>query len=147
MTPSCVVVDTPDALRRWLDQPLCCAIGIAITQRLVDDFCRLSGDRQAIHSANRSPAVAPGNLLLSLLPQLAQSTIRVRQFERCLLVQYERVRFLKPVMVNDTIASQLTIRAVKTRTKRVFVRYDCQLKVADQPVLIAALSDIYFCHR
>lgn len=90
------------------------------TQAAIDDFARLTGDDQWIHTdPERAARDLPGGrtlvhglYLLSLVPVLQREIWSVRQRGRGLNYGYERVRFIAPVSAGSRVRLALSLNAV-----------------------------------
>ena len=77
---------------------------IQISQRMINAFADLTGDRQCIHvDSDRATAgpfgttVAHGFLTLNLLPKLIGSNLPVTGFENVVNYGVDRLRFIGPI--------------------------------------------------
>lgn len=118
---------------------------------MIDDFCALSGDHQWIHQSadcqhqtHQKSSIAPGNLLLSLLPKMIQSIFSVSDFSQCLTAKYSRVNFRRPVYCGDDIELALTIENVTERAEKTFVEMRCRLLKSEELIVDAMVTDVYF---
>ena len=139
-----VAIDTPDQLQSLVGKSLRASLTIQISSSLIDAFCNISGDRQWIHVKNDGRAIAPGNLLITLLPQLIQSALSVRQYQKCVTGKYQRVKFLQPVYVNGSIGLDLELQRVKSRAGKTYVEMRCQLTNSNATVVEATVTDVYY---
>ena len=116
---------------------------VLITQTLIDDFCHVSGDHQWIHQ-NQEVAIAPGNLLISLIPRLIKSVFNIDKFSRCVTGGYQRIQFLQPVTTGQSVGLSVQLINVKTRLDKNYVRMCCELTREKKTVVKATVIDVYF---
>ncbi len=94
---------------------------LTITQTLVDDFARVSNDRQWIHvdperARRESPlgtTIAHGFLTLSLLSSMIQQCVSFPTARLSLNYGFDRVRFVSPVPVGSEIRGVFTLEDVR----------------------------------
>jgi acyl dehydratase len=92
-----------------------------VTQQLVDDFARVTGDRQWIHidperARRESPlgtTIAHGFLTLSLLSSLIGECVSFPTARMSLNYGFERVRFVSPVPVGSEIRGVFAVENVR----------------------------------
>ncbi len=96
-----------------------------VTQHVIDDFARITGDRQWIHvdsqrAACESPfkaqdgtrcTVAHGFLTLSLLSQWMQSTILIIDQRAGINAGFNKIRFSGPVLVGSRLRARFALGA------------------------------------
>ncbi len=141
-----ITLSTPQQLSSLCGRAIPTEMTIPITQTLIDGFCAISGDHQAIHKATGEVglSIAPGNLLVTLIPRLVQSAFTVQTYEKCLIAKYRSVRFLRPVFVGESIGMRLFVDKVKTLNDKTWVEITCHLNSDNITVATATLSDIYY---
>lgn len=90
-----------------------------MAQDVVDDFARITGDDQWIHTDPERARALPGGrtlvhglYLLSLVPVLQREIWSVRQRGRGLNYGYERVRFIEPVSTGSRVRLALSLLSV-----------------------------------
>ncbi|WP_333827698.1 MaoC family dehydratase [Pararhodobacter sp.] len=90
-----------------------------ITQDVVDDFVRITGDDQWIHTDPERAKALPGGrtlvhglYLLSLVPVLQREIWAVEHRGRGLNYGYERVRFIEPVSTGSRVRLAQSLIAV-----------------------------------
>ena len=133
---------TPGLLATHVGSAIVAPLAVTIDQTLIADFCALSGDHQWIHRTDES-AIAPGNLLIALIPRFVQSAIHVERYAHCVTAGYECIRFVEPVLAGQSVAMTVTLVSVKTRPPKSYVKVACQLRVGDRAKLQATLIDVY----
>jgi len=97
---------------------------ITISQKMIDDFCDVTGDYQFIHNdpsraASETPfggSIAHGFLTLSLITKMYKDTTPIIAGHE-LVINYglNRVRFLAPVPSNSRIRGRITLGKVEQR--------------------------------
>ena len=115
-----IEVELPQDLAAYAKQKIGHSRPVPIDQGMIDRFAELSGDRHWIHvdverAAREMPdgkTVAHGLLLLSLAPSLKDDVYRIRRRGKGLNYGYDRVRFIRPVQVGDSVRLAVTILAV-----------------------------------
>ena len=129
---------------------------LPVSQRLVDEFAELSGDRQWIHvdverARRESPfgtTVAHGFLTVALLSRLVHDAVNV-QADSKLRVNYgfNRLRFPAPVRVGSRIRARVTPNAVRDVEGGVEIAWGVVVEIENQakPALAAEwLLRVYF---
>ena len=97
---------------------------ITISQKMIDDFCDVTGDYQFIHNdpsrtASETPfggSIAHGFLTLSLITKMYKDTTPIITGHE-LVINYglNRVRFLAPVPSGSRIRGRITLGKVEPR--------------------------------
>ena len=97
---------------------------ITISQKMIDDFCDITGDYQFIHNdpsraASETPfggSIAHGFLTLSLITKMYKDTTPIIDGHE-LVINYglNRVRFLAPVPSGSRIRGRITLGKVEPR--------------------------------
>jgi acyl dehydratase len=107
-----------DDLVARVGQDLGTSDAVVATQADVDDFARLTGDRQWIHvdpeRAASSPfggTIAHGYLTLALGPALVDQVVAFDGFSHRLNYGLDRVRFPAPLPVGSTVRARVTLTA------------------------------------
>jgi acyl dehydratase len=116
-TITVVSVSGAEELRQLIDTPIGPSPWRAVTQQEVDDFSRLSGDGQWIHSdperaRRESPfggPVAHGNLTLAMIDGFREQLIDWSGFSLDINYGYNKVRFPAPVPVGSRLRATLEI--------------------------------------
>lgn len=104
-------VDKPSDLQAHAGRDLGTSAWLTVTQEMIDDFARLSGDDNWIHvdlerAARELPGgktIAHGWLTLSCITAMSKGMITVRQRGKGINYGAERVRFIEPVQCGDRI--------------------------------------------
>ena len=120
-----------------------------VTQELVDDFARVSGDHQWIHvdperARRESPfktTIAHGFLTLSLLSSMSAEVISMKNPRFGLNYGFERVRFVAPVPVGSEIRGTFAIEDVRSveggTGAQITWRAEVEVRGAPKPALAA----------
>jgi acyl dehydratase len=126
-----------------------------ITQELVDEFARVTSDRQWIHvdperARRESPAgttIAHGFLTLSLLSSMIAEVVSYPTARMSLNYGFDRVRFVSPVPVGSEIRGAFTVEDVRRIEGGAQVTWHVEVEVrgAPRPALAAAwIGRTYF---
>ncbi|WP_375394391.1 MaoC family dehydratase [uncultured Sphingomonas sp.] len=125
---------------------------VTVTQSMIDDFAKATGDRQWIHvdverAAREAPGgttIAHGYLTLSLLGTLMPLVFDVRA-ARIINVGSNRLRFLAPVPVGARLRLTMTAREAEPTSGGLKITCEAQFEIegAKKPALIADLIILY----
>lgn len=119
--------------------------GVRLDAALIDAFIAVSGDDQAIHRG--AEAIAPGGLLLALVPRLLKRAIEVRDFERAMTARIDRVAFRRPARLGETLLLSAEILRVARlgggAQRRCAVITSCVLS-AGADVATLRVADVYW---
>ncbi|MET0552595.1 MAG: MaoC family dehydratase [Vicinamibacteria bacterium] len=125
------------AVSDWLD----------VTQERIDRFAEATGDRQWIHvdraRAARSPmggTIAHGFLLLSLIPHLFETALRLPPASMTLNYGLDRVRFTSPVRAGQRVRARFALLGLREAAGgAVDIRWTVTIQIegADKPACIA----------
>lgn len=151
------MLKVPDSVsfRKLAGQALPPSDWMTITQEMIDDFARATGDHQWIHvDPVRSAAeslfgvtIAHGFLSVSLLSKLIMEMVSVESARMGLNYGLNRVRFLTPVVVNSQVRLQTTILSVEDyEPAGMKVTWDCTLELAgmEKPACVAEFITLFF---
>jgi acyl dehydratase len=118
-----------------------------VTQELVDDFARVSGDHQWIHvdaerARRESPlgtTIAHGFLTLSLLSSMTAEVISMPTARLSLNYGFDRLRFVSPVPVGSEIRGTFTIEDVRPLDDgaQITWRAEVEIRNSSKPALAA----------
>lgn len=120
-----------------------------VRQEDIDDFARLSGDRQWIHTdveraKRESPygtTIAHGNLTLAMVDGWRDELVPVTQGARMgVNLGYERVRFPAPVPAGARLRATMEIVDISERDggwTRIVQRFTVEAEGGDKPVCVA----------
>ncbi|MEA2787574.1 MAG: hypothetical protein QOF71_3678 [Candidatus Eremiobacteraeota bacterium] len=118
-----------------------------VTQELIDDFARVSGDHQWIHvdperARRESPlgtTIAHGFLTLSLLSSMTAEVISMPAARLSLNYGFDRLRFVSPVPVGSEIRGTFAIEDVRRLDDgaQITWRAEVEIRNAPKPALAA----------
>jgi acyl dehydratase len=118
-----------------------------VTQELIDDFARVSGDHQWIHvdperARRESPlgtTIAHGFLTLSLLSSMAAEVYGMPTARFGLNYGFDRLRFVSPVPVGSEIRGTFAIEDVRALDDgaQITWRAEVEIRAAPKPALAA----------
>ena len=110
---------------------------ILITQQMIDRFADLTDDHHWIHvdterAAREMPdgkTIAHGLLVLSFAPKLKDDTYTIRTRGKGLNYGYDRVRFIRPVQVGDSVRLSVTLLSVERHRTgtRIAAQHDIEI--------------------
>ncbi|WP_175821371.1 MaoC family dehydratase [Burkholderia sp. BCC0419] len=142
-------IDTLDALPAYVGREVAVSPWFPILQDRVTRFAEVTEDNQWIHvdperARRESPygtTVAHGYLTLSLLPCLASGCIRVGGVRMGVNYGLNRVRFVSPVRVGDSIRARFTLRAADPVPGGMQVVWHAVVEVggSDKPACVAEM--------
>lgn len=118
-----------------------------VTQELVDEFARITNDRQWIHvdperARRESPlgtTIAHGFLTLSLLSSMVEECVAFPTARMAFNYGFDRVRFVAPVAVGAQIRGTFVlenVRAIETGADMTW-RVEVEIRDAPKPALAA----------
>jgi len=131
---------------------------IEVTQKMIDDFAEMTGDRQWIHidverCKKESPfggPIAHGFLTLSLLPALNAAGAKEEEYAIVgagNVVNYgaDKLRFLSPVPSGAKVASRARLAAVEAAKKGTRIEREIAVHVVgnDRPALLYRMILLY----
>jgi acyl dehydratase len=115
---------TLDAYQKMMGTEIGLSDWITVSQKMIDDFSDVTGDRQFIHNnpdraADETPfggAIAHGFLTLSLITQMYKDTTPII-IDHEVVINYglNRIRFLSPVPSGARIRGRITLTKVEPR--------------------------------
>lgn len=128
---------------------------LTITQEMIDDFARATGDFQWIHTdpdkaAIHSPykkTVAHGFLSVSLLSRLLGECLRVRSVKLGLNYGLNKVRFPAPLPVGSRVRLSGMVSQIEPYPRGgLKVTWDCTLEIEGQgkPACVAEFVSLMF---
>ncbi len=111
------IIDNLDALSAWVGREVACSDWLAIDQERIQRFADATGDQQWIHidperARRESPyktTIAHGYLTLSLLPQLAESSLRIDGVGMTINYGLDRVRLPSPVLTGQRVRARMAL--------------------------------------
>ena len=141
-----IEVELPRDLAAYENQTIGRSRPTRIDQGMIDRFADLTGDHHWIHvdterAAKEMPdgkTIAHGLLVLSLAPSLKDDVFRIRRRGSGLNYGYDRVRFIRPVQVDDVVRLAVTVLAVSDH--RAGTRIEMRHEVEDAESGAVAIS-------
>jgi len=122
-----------------------CPLVRTIEKPLVMSFCEISQDNSKIHNPDTTNFVTPGNLLISLLPSMLQSGLKIRHYKQCKTASLSNARFYQSVGLGQALV--LDYRLIKLRRvhQNYFLQVEMCLRTLDteQRVLTIGQTDYY----
>ena len=142
------VVKNIEELERLVGSELGVSEWLDVTQKLVDGFAEVTGDRQWIHidpvrANEESPfggTIAHGYLTLSLIPRLVGGMLQFEGARARINYGLDRVRFPSPVRVGARIRGRfavLGIERVGSDAARLRARVTIEIEGGSKPACIA----------
>ncbi|MFT5276067.1 MAG: acyl dehydratase [Saprospiraceae bacterium] len=126
---------------------------LAVTQRMIDAFAELSGDKLWIHvdperCEKQSPfktTIAHGFLILSLLPSMRTGddvTQKVSGYTQVMNYGSDKLRFMQPVPVDSEIHARNRVIGVEVSERKTVITLETQVQLlnSEKPSLIYQLS-------
>jgi acyl dehydratase len=114
------VLRRPAELLEYVGKRLGTSPWISVSQADVDDFARITGDRQWIHVDRERAAAGPygttivhGFFLLSLCAGFIEMTVAVDELGMSVNAGLDRVRFLSPVPVGSRLRAHANVDAAE----------------------------------
>jgi acyl dehydratase len=128
---------------------------VTITQEMIDDFARATGDFQWIHTdpekaALHSPykkTVAHGFLSVSLLSRLLGDCIEVRSVKLGLNYGLNKVRFPAPLPVDSRVRLKGLVKQIEAYPKNgLKITWDCKVEIEGvaKPACVAEFVTLMF---
>src|SRR5690606_34189636 len=147
-------VETPYDLETHIGKELGTTEWKEITQEMIDDFARISGDDNWIHvdvdrARNELPGgktIAHGMLTLSLMSGMGSKIVNIRKRGRGINYGSNKVRFTSPVPVGSSIQLKRSLEKFERIDGGVRLTYSNVMfrKGQERPVMIAeSLNLIY----
>lgn len=147
-------VDTPHDLEAFVGQCLGITGWKQITQEMIDDFARISGDDNWIHvdvarAARELPegkTIAHGMLTLSLMSGMGGDVLKVRERGRGINYGSNKVRFTAPVPVGAEIRLERTLEKFEKMEGGVRLTYSnvMHMKGQERPVMFAESLNLMY---
>jgi acyl dehydratase len=150
-------LEIPDfkAFRKLEGKPIPPGGWVTVTQEMIDDFARATGDFQWIHTdpekaARHSPfkkPVAHGFLSLSLLSRLLGEAIHVRSATMGINYGLNRVRFPAPLPVESRVRLSGRVKGMEPYLENgLKITWDCTVEIAgsDKPACVAEFISLMF---
>jgi acyl dehydratase len=137
-----------DELRELIGKPVGPGEWREVTQEMIDDFARLSGDDQWIHvdverAKRESPfgtTVAHGNLTLSMIDGFRRDLIQSTGFRLGVNYGWNKVRFPAPVPAGSRVRASAEVVSVEDAGNgwwQVVTRFTVEVEGSDKPACVA----------
>lgn len=149
-----LIIDTPYDLESQVGNVLGRTDWVEITQEMIDDFARLSGDQNWIHvdveRARRElpdgKTIAHGMLTFSLMSGIGGEIVQVRERGRGINYGSNKVRFTSPVQVGARICLERSLVAFERMEGGVRLTYGNVMyrEGQDRPVMIAETLNLMY---
>ena len=149
-----LTLDTPDDLEAYVGKVLGQSEWVEITQQMINDFARLSGDHNWIHidveRARRElpdgKTIAHGMLTFSLLTGMSGEIVTVRERGRGINYGSNKVRFTSPVQVGSRIRLERSLMAFDRMDGAVRLTYGNTIyrEGQERPVMIAETLSLMY---
>ncbi|AEI48646.1 MaoC family dehydratase [Runella slithyformis] len=145
--------DTLAAFRAHVGQSLGTSEWVTITQDMVNDFAKATGDDQWIHvnaeMAKLSPfktTIAHGFLTLSLAPKCMYGMYRVKSVKMGLNYGTNKVRFTSPVPTGSRVRMHAVLKEVEDQANGIksVVEAVFELEGSAKPACVAELITLMF---
>ena len=149
-----LILDTPYHREAHVGKVLGRTDWLEITQAMIDDFARISGDRNWIHidveRARRElpdgKTIAHGMLTFSLMSGMGGDIVQVRERGRGINYGSNKVRFTSPVQVGARIHLERSLLAFERREDSVRLTYGNNMfqEGQERPVMIAETLNLMY---
>ena len=126
-----------------------------VTQDMINDFAKATGDEQWIHTnpemcAQFSPfktTVAHGFLNLSFSPKLMAELFKVNSVKMGLNYGANKIRFMSPVPVNSKVRMKATLLETEDappRGLKIIIAYTYEIENQEKPACYAELISVLY---
>ncbi|MDM9561696.1 MULTISPECIES: MaoC family dehydratase [Bordetella] len=149
-----LTLDTPYDLEAHVGKILGRTDWVEITQEMIDDFARISGDRNWIHvdvaRARRElpdgKTIAHGMLTFSLMSGMGGEIVQVRERGRGINYGSNKVRFTAPVQVGARIRLERSLVAFERMEGGVRLTYGNTMyrEGQERPVMVAETLNLMY---
>ena len=142
-----LTVETALDLKTYAGQALGTSEWQTVTQKMIDDFAKISGDDHWIHidvdrARREMPdgrTIAHGLYLMSLIPVLQRQIYTIRKRGRGLNYGYDRVRFVSSVAVESRIRLKQTLVDATPHKIGARLEIDVEIEIegGEKPAMVA----------
>lgn len=149
-----LILDTPYDLEAHVGKVLGHTDWVEVTQDMIDDFARISGDRNWIHidveRAGRElpdgKTIAHGMLTFSLMSGMGADIVQVRERGRGINYGSNKVRFTAPVQVGSRIRLERKLLAFERVEGAVRLTYGNTMSREGQerPIMVAETLNLMY---
>ena len=148
------IVSSLDALEGWVGRELAVSDWMTIDQARIQRFAEVTDDLQWIHldvercrreSPHKAP-IAHGYLVLSLLPAMFTSSVRIDGLAMAVNYGLDRVRFPAPLIAGKRVRGQLTLERLDRVAGGMQAHWLATVEAedGDKPVCVAQLLARYY---
>jgi len=140
-----ITVEKAFQLKDNLAVKMACPFERQVDKEMLQNFTHISQDSSSLHCAELDDAIVPGNLLISLLPAMLQSGMKVSNFEQCKTVTIENIRFRRSVYLEQSLTLHFQILSVKKIGENCFVSTELILRLSSDgsTVMTAGQTDCF----
>lgn len=148
-----IVFNTPAEIEAYVGRSLGPSDWLEVTQGMIDDFARSTGDSQWIHvdverAAREMPGgrtIAHGFLVVSLFGRLQPLLFSVENVSSIVNYGSDKARFLAPVPSGSRIRLSQVVRSVERKGSEFRVKLDStfELEGASKPALFIEVIWLY----
>jgi acyl dehydratase len=150
-----IKIENLEALKGYLGKDLGTTDWYTVTQEMINDFAKATGDEQWIHTnpemcAQFSPfktTVAHGFLNLSFSPKLMAELFVVNSVKMGLNYGANKVRFMSPVPVNSKVRMKATLLETEDappRGVKIIVACTYEIEGSEKPACYAELISVLY---
>lgn len=125
---------------------------VEVTQPLINDFARVTGDHQWMHvdveraTREQGGTIAHGLLIACLLPQLQEEIMHVTDYARGFSYGFDKLRFTQPVRPGQRVRLRQRLESVtlKNGGQLVTLRSTVEIDGEARPALVADYVALYY---
>ena len=125
---------------------------VPITQALINDFARVTGDHQWMHvdveraTREQGGTIAHGLLIACLLPQLQEEIMHVTDYASGFSYGFDKLRFTQPVRPGQRVRLKQLLSSVtpKNGGQLVTLRSTVEIDGEARPALVADYVALYY---
>ena len=148
------IIDNLASLHGWIGREVAQSDWMTIDQQRIQQFADATGDHQWIHldaerAKRESPYKAPvahGYLILSLLPAMFASCVRIDGVSMTINYGLDRVRLPAAVLAGQRVRGRLSLDRLDPVSGGVQAHWNCTVEVehGDKPVCAAQMLARYY---
>ncbi len=126
---------------------------VTVSQEMMTEFARLTGDEQWIHLDRKrtlselgSEPFAHGFLLVSLLPQLQGDVFEILSLTRAINFGANKIRFLKPVTAGTRVRAKVKLKraSIDKNFLRAIFETEFEADGTEGPVMFAETIALFY---
>lgn len=143
-----------DQLQQWTGKEVAVSTWLLIDQARIEAFADVTGDHQWIHldverCLRESPYKAPiahGYLILSMLPAMFESSLRVENLAMSINYGLDRVRLPAPVIAGQRIRGRLVLEKLEAVSGGMQAHWAATIEIenGDKPACVAQMLARYY---